>query len=109
MFAFFDFKAVNPERNIDRFYSIYLDRTLFEDHFLTINHGRNRFKGRTISYYFYNKDDLTEKLVYILKRRFSAKSRLGVNYDLISSKWDSSFKDVIMPSFLDKKIPIRQK
>ena len=104
MFAFFDLEAINPERNIDRFYSISIDTTLFEEYFITINHGRNRVKGRTKFYYFQNNSDLTDKLIHVLKRRFSAKSRLGVNYELIFSKWDYSFKDAILPSLLEKKV-----
>ena len=104
MFAFFDLEAINPERHIDRFYAINIDQTLFEEYFMTINHGRNRLKGQTKSYYFQNKNDLADKLAHILKRRFSAKGRLGVNYELIFSKWDSSFKDAILPSLLENKI-----
>ncbi len=104
MYAFLDLKAINPERNIDRFYSIYIDKTLFNEPFLTINHGRNRFRGRTISYYFEDQKTLEKKLVHILKRRFTAKKRLGTNYELTASQWDAAFNNSLLPLLYEKKL-----
>ena len=99
MFAFFNLKAINPLQDINRFYAIRVDKTLFEEYLLQIVHGRTGFKGRTRNYYFKEAQPLSLQLEKTLKKRFNATSRLGTNYVLLTQNYDQSFAQEILEKF----------
>lgn len=99
MFAFFSLKAIKPLQNINRFYTIRVDKILFEEYLLQIVHGRNGFKGRTKNYYFKEVQPLSNKLEKLFKRRFNASSRLGTNYVLLTQNYDQSFAHEVLGKF----------
>jgi len=76
----YELRAFNSATSINRFYNIHIGETLFNELYLHILHGRCGFKGRERFYYFKDEYSLEKKLKEILKRRYTAKNRIGVNY-----------------------------
>ncbi len=80
--GFLELRAMNPNRNISRFYTMRLHKNLFGELTLTVTNGRIGKKGRVQNSYWSSLDLLLEDVKKRLKRRFSSSSRIGVNYEV---------------------------
>ena len=78
--GFLELRAINPDRNIARFYSLRVNKNLFGEITLTVTNGRIGKKGRVQNSYWPSIDLLLEEVKKRLKRRFSSVPRLGVKY-----------------------------
>jgi predicted DNA-binding WGR domain protein len=78
--GFLELRAINPDRNIARFYSLRVNKNLFGELTLTVTNGRIGKKGRVQNSYWPSIDLLIEEVKKRLKRRFSSVPRLGVKY-----------------------------
>lgn len=72
--------AKNPNKNIYRFYSIFMDKDIFGFTCIHTCYGRTGTKGRLKSYSFGDKYTGEIFLNKILNKRLSASKRIGVNY-----------------------------
>ena len=77
-------KAINPDKNIYRWYEIKQSHNLFGTWSLIISSGRIGTKGRTRVLPFKTKTEMTTTLQKILKKRLTAERRIGCNYALIN-------------------------
>lgn len=78
-----DLEAVNTECNISRYYTLQLDRNLFDDHCVTTVYGRRGHSGTTRSYHFASVTDARAKFNALYKKRLNSEKRIGVNYKVI--------------------------
>lgn len=73
-------KACNPERNVFRFYTLSLDRDLFNKWMLTCCYGRIGCKGTLKTYSLLSYDEGKRLYNRALKKRVNAKGRIGCDY-----------------------------
>ena len=78
--SFIYLKAQNSEKNIYRFYTIFMDKDLFGFTCIHTCYGRIGTKGRLKSYAFDKTEQAETFLKKILKKRLSAYKRIGVDY-----------------------------
>ena len=101
-------QAIYPERNIKRFYNIRIDRNLFGTNYLLMTNGRMGQGGQTREKLFTNDDLLLKHLQSVLKKRFRAKRRIGVNYELkakqLSTKLDATVNNWLQTSLGAQKL-----
>jgi predicted DNA-binding WGR domain protein len=77
-------KAINPDKNIYRWYEIKQSHNLFGTWSLIISSGRLGTKGRTRVLPFETEEEMNIILQKILKKRLTAEHRIGCNYALVN-------------------------
>ena len=65
----YNFKSIDPDRNRFRFFSMYIERSLFGEFILSCTWGRIGTKGRTKPYYFDSEEECEKMLEKIVKVR----------------------------------------
>jgi predicted DNA-binding WGR domain protein len=80
------FKAENIEKNIKRFYSITIEKNLFDEFEVITYYGRvGSRNGTRKTYYPQSLTDIKKQVLYLLKKRASAPKRIGCPYVLVDS------------------------
>lgn len=77
---FIRLKAICEEKNIKRFYTVYIHKNIFKETTVSLFYGRIGSNSQTRHYYFKNQKDITQFLKRMLRKRLHAKNRIGVNY-----------------------------
>ena len=76
-------KAVNPDLNVKRYYTIRIDRNLFGETSISTSYGRIGSKGQLKHYYFESQDSGNSFLRSTLRKRLNSKNRIGVEYFVV--------------------------
>jgi predicted DNA-binding WGR domain protein len=76
-------KAVKLDQNINRYYTIYIHKNLFQGLTVSLYYGRIGRGGQLKQFYFAHIHQIEKFLKPLLKKRLNAKKRIGVNYKLI--------------------------
>lgn len=82
-------RAVNPKRNMNRFYHIQVGEDLFESPYIMTTYGRSGTSGRSKSYAFHTWSELDKHLRKTLRKRLNAKKRIGCNYQIQNHHLDT--------------------
>jgi predicted DNA-binding WGR domain protein len=78
-----DMVAISATANIRRHYRISYTRDLFDHILVECQWGRIGTRGQSKSVSFADEADATGYVAHVLKRRASAKKRLGVGYQIL--------------------------
>jgi predicted DNA-binding WGR domain protein len=78
------FQAINPEKNVARFYTLLLRQNLFGEFTVTAINGRIGSKGRIRNTYFLSPSHAEKHLRSIIKKRLSSEKRIGVGYKMVA-------------------------
>lgn len=81
-------QAINPSKNIFRWYEVRVAQDLWGKWSLMIGYGRMGGKGRTLHHSFSSFDTMKESLQKILKKRLHAGRRIGCDYVVIEKRLD---------------------
>lgn len=81
---FIALEAHNPERNCHRRYEVSIDRDLLGDFVVTVRYGRVGTGGRDLKVAARTADELSEIVQNCLRRRRSARRRLGCDYRAVA-------------------------
>ena len=76
-------RATNPEKNIDRGYSLFITPGLFNTETVVISYGKYGKQNQQKIYSFDCKAELARFVKNILHKRFTAFNRIGVNYKIV--------------------------
>ena len=95
MQAIIELQAHNTTKNIYRDYVIVVSESLFGDYSLICRYGRKSSKLRELPFLFENISELKSKFKSIIRRRLNSKSRIGINYMIVSKKFDDEFQQKI--------------
>ena len=79
-----DLEARDPARNIWRYYTLGIERTLFNDYAVRSMYGRIGETGRHRCYHFRTLAEARHKYHQLLHKRLHAQSRIGVNYQVVN-------------------------
>lgn len=77
-------RAIDPDKNIFRWYEIRPIRDLFGEWSLVLSYGRIRSSGRTKTIYFRNWAYMNHYIQRVLKKRLTSGNRIGCNYNLVN-------------------------
>lgn len=75
-------EATCEDKNIFRFYELYLTKDLFNRWTIMTAFGRIATHGKQRSYSFETQKDLNKKLKAILSKRLRSEKRIGVGYQI---------------------------
>ena len=81
--TFCSLMAKDTLKNIDRKYSLLLQRDLFGGWILITRWGRDGSKGQGKQYSFTDEAKAQKKFQQVLKRRLNAQKRIGCNYQVV--------------------------
>lgn len=76
--------AKHLPRNIDRWYSLRVDKNLFNEWCLSISYGRIGQRGQSKQYRWPDTAVLMTQIKSTLRKRLNATNRIGCNYQIIS-------------------------
>lgn len=77
-------RAIDPDKNIFRWYEIRLIQDLFREWSLVLSYGRIGSKGRTKTISFKDKTSMDHYTQKVLKKHLTSGSRIGCNYNLVN-------------------------
>jgi predicted DNA-binding WGR domain protein len=84
--TFLRFRLIDPVRNRDRVYEVELSKGLFDEISVTIRFGRQGWHLREVTYWADDAAGAHRLAVRVLRRRLSARRRLGTGYALTRAK-----------------------
>lgn len=79
-------KALNPEKNVNRWYSLRMGQDLFGEWLLITQWGRNGFKGQYKEHIYTEEAFAQKEYQRILKKRLNSHKRIGCAYAVIEDK-----------------------
>lgn len=80
----FDFEAHLSEKNIHRFYRIWMMRDMFSNLLVCVQYGRVGTYGRVRNYPVRNEQEDKSFIEKMLKKRAGAEKRIGVGYHCLT-------------------------
>ena len=88
-------RAVKPELNVNRAYTIYLNKGLFGSWVVMIAYGRYNVRGQQKNYPFFSLQDSKKFIKKTLSKRLKAEKRIGCNYSIVHQKVSEDFMDLV--------------
>jgi hypothetical protein len=88
-------RAVKPELNINRSYTIYLNKGLFESWVVMIAYGRYNVRGQQKNYPFFSIEDAKSFIKKTIHKRLRSEKRIGCNYTIVCQKASDDFYNLI--------------
>lgn len=82
---FYDLRAINPEKNVDRFYKMHASLDLFNTWTVRINYGRVGTKGRQKLFSFDSQEEACAFLEKKKKERLAFRKKRGCAYTVKQS------------------------
>jgi len=76
-------RAQNPDKNMDRGYSLFITPGLFNTETVVINYGKYGKQTQHKVYAFECKKEMLSFVRRILRKRFTAYKRIGTNYEVV--------------------------
>lgn len=75
-------KAIHNEHNLARFYTIRIDRNLWDHITVITSYGRIRTHGNVKHAYFEEAKEAQDYLKLVLRKRFNSEKRIGTQYKI---------------------------
>lgn len=76
-------RATNPDKNIDRGYSLFITPGLFNTETVVISYGKYGKQTQQKVYSFDCREELAKFVKRTLRKRFTAFNRIGANYQVV--------------------------
>ena len=83
-------RAVNPSKNINRWYSLKMGQDLFGEWLLITQWGWFGFNGQSKEYVFSEEKLAQKKFQIVLDKRLKARARIGCSYEIVEDHYVTS-------------------
>ena len=100
----YDLKAINPDKNVNRFYKISSGKNLFGEWAVILDYGRRGTQGRRQSHAFSTQEEARTFMDQKLKTRLAFRKHRGCAYKVVEAFFSSSEerKSTLSSSSLDR-------
>ena len=87
---FYDLRAQNPDKNLDRFYKISTGKNLFGEWTVILDYGRRGTQGRRRSHAFVTQEEARIFMTQKLKTRLAFRKHRGCAYRVVEAFYSSA-------------------